>query len=111
MTGVNQHNQPIGRPVPGWTTRPKPPRAPIEGRFCRIEILDPQKHAADLFAANRLDVDGRNWTYLGYGPFDRLEDYRAWAESAAPAQSTRSGPAAASEAPRPIGTAWNDSRT
>ena len=81
MTGVNQHNQPIGRPVPGWTTRPKPPRAPIEGRFCRIEILDPQKHAADLFAANRLDMDGRNWTYLGYGPFDRLEDYRAWARA------------------------------
>jgi RimJ/RimL family protein N-acetyltransferase len=85
MTGVNQHNQPIGQPVPGWTARPRPPRTPIEGRFCRVEILDSQKHAADLFAANRLDADGRNWTYLGYGPFDRLEDYRAWVESVAPA--------------------------
>jgi RimJ/RimL family protein N-acetyltransferase len=64
--------------VPGWTPRAKPPRTPIEGRFCRIEILDAGRHAADLFAANALDRDGRNWTYLGYGPFERLEDYRAW---------------------------------
>jgi RimJ/RimL family protein N-acetyltransferase len=85
MTGINQHNQPIGRPVPGWTARPRPPRTPIEGNFCRIEILDPQKHAADLFAANRLDKDGRNWTYLGYGPFERIEDYRAWANAVAAA--------------------------
>ena len=67
--------------MPGWTARPLPPRTPIEGRFCRIEILDPRTHAADLHAANRLDTDGRNWTYLGYGPFEREADYRAWADS------------------------------
>ena len=86
MTAINQHNLPIGQPVPGWTARPRPLRTPIEGRFCRIEILDPQKHAADLFAANRLDQDGRNWTYLGYGPFERAQDYRAWADAVAAAE-------------------------
>jgi RimJ/RimL family protein N-acetyltransferase len=48
-------------------------------------MLDPARHAADLFAANRLDTDGRNWTYLAYGPFDKLEDYRAWADKMAAA--------------------------
>ena len=86
MTAINQQNLPIGQPVAGWTARPRPPRTPIEGRFCRVEILDPQKHAADLFAANRLDQDGRNWTYLGYGPFERAQDYRAWADAVAAAE-------------------------
>jgi RimJ/RimL family protein N-acetyltransferase len=80
---TNALGQPIGWEVPGWRPRPRPPRTPIKGRFCRLEILDPQKHAADLFAANRLDADGRNWTYLAYGPFDKFEDYRAWAEKMA----------------------------
>jgi RimJ/RimL family protein N-acetyltransferase len=73
----------IGQPVAGWTARPPPPRTPLEGRFCRLEMLDPAKHVADLFAANQLDKEGRNWTYLPYGPFDRLEDYRAWTEKMA----------------------------
>lgn len=83
MTAADHNNLPVGHSVSGWTARPKPPRTPIEGRFCRVEIFDPHKHAADLFAANRLDQDGRNWTYLAYGPFDRLQDYRAWADAMA----------------------------
>jgi RimJ/RimL family protein N-acetyltransferase len=50
----------------------------MEGRFCRLEPLDCERHAADLFAANALDTDGRNWTYLPYGPFESLDEYRAW---------------------------------
>jgi RimJ/RimL family protein N-acetyltransferase len=50
----------------------------MTGRFCRVEPLDPERHAAELFAANRLDRDGRNWTYSAAGPFDRLDAYRAW---------------------------------
>jgi RimJ/RimL family protein N-acetyltransferase len=51
----------------------------MEGRFCRLEALDPERHAAALFAANSEDKEGRNWTYLPYGPFERFDDYRAWA--------------------------------
>lgn len=72
---------PIGRALANWTPRPKPPRTPIEGRFCTLEMLDAGKHAADLFAANQLDKDGRNWTYLAYGPFAKLDEYRAWVET------------------------------
>ena len=83
MERKNTLGQPIGEEVPGWTARPRPPRTPMAGRLVRLEPLDSGKHAADLFAANRLDTAGRNWTYLGNDPFERLEDYRAWAEASA----------------------------
>ena len=53
--------------LPGWTARPAPPRTPMQGRFCRVEPLDPARHGEELFAANQLDVEGRNWTYLRWG--------------------------------------------
>ncbi len=74
----NEFGQPIGVPLPEWSPRPLPPRTPIEGRFCRVEPLDPERHAADLFAANGEDAEGRNWTYLPYGPFAELESYLVW---------------------------------
>lgn len=70
--------KPIGPLLPGWTARSAPPRAAIEGRFCRLEPLSAEKHAADLFAANSLDAAGENWTYLSVGPFPDLDAYKAW---------------------------------
>ena len=32
---------------------------------------------------NTRDTEGRNWTYLFYGPFSTQADYRAWMEEAA----------------------------
>ncbi len=49
------------------------------GRFCRLEALEAGRHAEDLFAANAQDAGGRNWTYLSYGPFARLQAYTEWA--------------------------------
>jgi RimJ/RimL family protein N-acetyltransferase len=76
-------NLEVGRSLPGWTTRSPPPRTAMVGRFCKVEPLDPGRHAADLFAANRLDAEGRNWTYLFQEPFGELEPYRAWLEQVA----------------------------
>jgi RimJ/RimL family protein N-acetyltransferase len=80
-----QHNnnilgQPIGFPLANWKPPEVPPREPMEGRFCRVEQLNPRLHAASLHAANAMDVEGRMWTYLPYGPFDTLDSYRGWAE-------------------------------
>ena len=80
---MSSTSQPTGRPLPGWTVRPLPARTPMTGRFCRLEMLDPARHADDLWAANSLDKEGRNWTYLFVGPFANLADYRAWAEKVA----------------------------
>ena len=71
-------DQPIGVPLPGWTPRPRPPRTNAEGRFCRLEPLDPARHGPDLAAANATDTTGRMWTYLGYGPFADDGAYAAW---------------------------------
>jgi RimJ/RimL family protein N-acetyltransferase len=79
----NQFDQPIGRPVPGWTARPVPPKTATTGRFCRVEPLDPTRHAADLFEANRADAGGRNWTYLGVDGFADPAAYRAWLDQMA----------------------------
>ena len=80
----NSWGQPVGRLVPDWKPPALPSRDTMEGAFCRLEALDPDRHAHDLYEANSLDVDGRNWTYLPYGPFATLEDFFVWlSESAA----------------------------
>ena len=77
---ANHLGQPIGFPLPEWTARARPPRTPMEGRCCTVEPVDPARHAAELHAAYLLDKEGRNWTYLPYGPFAGFTEYRAWLE-------------------------------
>lgn len=80
---TNPLGQPIGFPVQDWSARSRPPRTPMHGRFCRLEPLEPARHADDLWDANSDDREGRNWTYLAIGPFPSLESYRDWAERVA----------------------------
>ena len=77
---MNDLGQPIGFDVPDWRPPSPPSRQPMMGRTCRLEVLDPERHAADLHAANMQDSEGRIWTYMGYGPFGSLDEYRKWAE-------------------------------
>ena len=79
---TNNLGQPIGFAVPGWKPPPAPARAIMEGRYCRLEPLAPDVHAAALFKANALNADGSLWTYMAYGPFDTLDNYRRWMEGA-----------------------------
>ncbi len=78
----NELGQPIGFPVPDWRPCDPPPRTVMAGRTCRVEPIDPARHAADLHEANLTDQEGHIWTYLAYGPFDSLADYRDWMEAA-----------------------------
>ena len=50
----------------------------LTGSYCRLERLDPGRHAGELFAADRADTAGTSWTYLPYGPFADLESYTGW---------------------------------
>ena len=52
----------------------------MAGRFCRLEPIDTDKHCSDLFEAFTKD-DGRNWTYLPYGPFTQESELREWVAS------------------------------
>jgi RimJ/RimL family protein N-acetyltransferase len=51
------------------------------GRLCRLDPLDADLHSRDLYEAHSLDTEGRNWTYLPYGPFESPDDVAAWARS------------------------------
>lgn len=82
----NEFGQPVGQSLANWRAPSLPPRDVIDGRYCRLEPLDAARHAAQLYAANSLDTEGRSWTYLPYGPFDTFETYRAWVQE----QSTKS---------------------
>ena len=68
------------RPVGATVTEFRAPdvRGPsqIEGHFVRLERLDANRHAADLFVAN--EGGDQVWDYLGYGPFATLREYRNW---------------------------------
>ena len=54
----------------------------MAGRTCRVEPIDPARHAQDLHAANAIDPSRRNFTYLSIGPFDTFDAYREWMASA-----------------------------
>ena len=60
---TNSFGQPIGMAMDGWTPRQRPPRTPMEGRYCSVEPLDAARHAEDLFAAWNKVPDDRDWTY------------------------------------------------
>ena len=73
----NAFGQPIGDAVPGWSPRPLPPRSPMEGRFCRLEPLDAERHADKLHAAYAEAPDACDWTYLSHEREPNREAFRA----------------------------------
>jgi RimJ/RimL family protein N-acetyltransferase len=83
---TNTLGQGLDRPVPDWQVPSLPPREAMQGRWCRLEPLDAERHARPLHEAFAMDVEGRNWTYLPYGPYDSFGSYRAWVESAGKGQ-------------------------
>lgn len=78
MSHENDLGQPIGFPLPNWEPCTPPPTTPMKGQYCRLERLNIDAHAQDLFDANMTDTEGRIWTYLGYGPFDHVDGYIEW---------------------------------
>lgn len=65
-------------PLAHWTPPPPPGAATLEGRHVRLERLDADQHAADLFRA----FCGHDalWDYMPYGPFASAASYHRWAK-------------------------------
>ena len=80
---LNPLGQLVGLPIPHWNPPSLPSREAMDGRFCRVEALSAERHARELFAANSLDADNRNWTYMTYGPFENWDAYRDWVGASA----------------------------
>ncbi len=79
----NEFGQPIGTAIERWSERARPSRTPMEGRYCRLEPVEVERHWADLFAAYMKAPDGRDWTYLFVERPDTPEAFRAYLEKAA----------------------------
>ena len=71
----------FGAALPDWTPPPHPSGEALEGEVVRLERMDPDAHAADLFRA----WSGHDalWDYLPYGPFSSAAAYHRWAKDAA----------------------------
>lgn len=75
---TNEYGQPVGAEMHGWQPRERPGRVTLEGRFSRVEPVDVERHAADLFDAYSAAADGRDWTYLFAEPFADFAAFRAY---------------------------------
>ena len=67
----------------GWTPRPRPDGRTLEGRWCRLEKLDPARHGDALYAASTAPgADGRFRYLFEPPPADRAA-FDAWAARSA----------------------------
>jgi RimJ/RimL family protein N-acetyltransferase len=65
---------PVPNPLPGS----RPERGGHDGRYARVEPLDPERHGDDLYAVSHGDAArDRIWDYLPYGPFPSREAFDA----------------------------------
>lgn len=69
----------IGWVVENWVPPMRPVKVVLEGRYTRLEPLEAEKHAADLFKANAEDTADAIWDYMPYGPFHSAASYHRWA--------------------------------
>ncbi|HYC44316.1 MAG TPA: GNAT family protein [Burkholderiales bacterium] len=65
-----------------WQPRPRPQRVTLEGSYCRLEPLDPQRHADDLFAASMAPGAEERFRYMSDPPMARPE-FDGWLARAA----------------------------
>ncbi|EEB8601077.1 GNAT family N-acetyltransferase [Salmonella enterica] len=75
---LNDFNQPVGAELPDWKGANQPCGKTLEGRYCRLERINAERHAVDLYECYRVATDERDWTYLLSGPFSSFEFYRTW---------------------------------
>lgn len=67
-----------GPPITARFAGASPPsRRVLAGRWCTLEPLDADRHAAELRAADLAGDEG-NWRWLPYGPFATDEEHRAF---------------------------------
>jgi len=58
------------------TPSPRPGPVVLEGRYGRVERLDPSRHGAALWAAMRDQQE--LWTHIPYGPFNDEASFAHW---------------------------------
>ena len=74
----NEFQQPVGPAVVNWSPPAWPGRDTLNGRYCRLELLNAQLHGDALYAAIAAEPDDASWTYMAYGPFSQRAEYQQW---------------------------------
>lgn len=80
MPEINAYGQPVGDVVPGWHGAQPLPRTPLQGRVCRLEPLNAERHCDDLFLAYQQAADDRDWTWLGAARPDTRQATWHWVQ-------------------------------
>ena len=62
-TRQNEFAQTIGADLSDWVPRVKPSPIVLQGKYCHLEPLHPERHTHDLWEAYS-QSDAREWTYL-----------------------------------------------
>jgi RimJ/RimL family protein N-acetyltransferase len=71
--------RPVGAKVDPLPAGTKPDGRPLFGRYVILEHVDAAKHGRDLYRSFAdSDPMGDLWIYMGYGPFDDLEQFLGW---------------------------------
>ena len=66
-----------------WTAVRPPQRVSLDGRYARLEPLDPERHAATLFASARAPGADDRFRYLFEAPPADMAAFQPWLEKAA----------------------------
>lgn len=69
--------------ISGWTTRPRPARSVFDGRFVRLEPLDPSAHGDGLFDASTVAEADRLFRWLGDYPPKSRAAFQPWLDKSA----------------------------
>lgn len=65
-----------------WHGAPKPERVVLDGRYARLEPLEPQLHGSDLLASAQQPGGDNRFRYLFELPPADMEAFRPWLEKA-----------------------------
>lgn len=78
MPEINLYGQTVGDALPDWNGANALPRSVLIGQYCRLEPLDADRHAADLFDAYAQAPDERDWTWLASTRPASVEEAVRW---------------------------------
>jgi RimJ/RimL family protein N-acetyltransferase len=74
MSSSGDANPPVQRL--DWKPARRPERTPLAGETVRLEPVDAERHAVDLFTSSK-DAPAL-WDYLAYGPFSNQQAFTNW---------------------------------
>jgi RimJ/RimL family protein N-acetyltransferase len=77
------------RDLSRWAARPRPTAGRVEGRWCRLERLDPERHGDSLYAASVAPGADERFRYLFEPPPLTRGDFDAWLTKASSTEDPR----------------------